>query len=332
MIITRTPFRVSFAGGGSDLANYYEKFGGAVVSTAINKYVYLSMHPYFFKNEYLLKYSKTEHTTSVDEIEHPIIKEIFKLYGISGVNLSSDADIPAGTGLASSSAFAAGLIHLCNVWNGTYLEKEQIAAQAFHVEIDLLKEPIGKQDQYACACGGLNFIEFEKNGQVSIEKIYLPQDGYEKLQKNLLLFYTGKTHKAGDILKEQKKNTTDDARKIENLHKMVSLARDLRSELLHNRVDAMGEILKTNWDLKKSLASGVSNPFIDEYYEKAIKAGAMGGKLLGAGGGGFLLFYVTENNQAKVRESLSDLKEMPFIFDYKGTNVIYYNKTKGIGG
>ena len=147
-------------------------------------------------------------------------------------------------------------------------------------------------------------------------------------KKNLLLFYTGKTHKAGDILQEQKKNTTEDARKIENLHKMVQLAKDLRTELLHDRVDAMGEILKTNWDLKKSLASGVSNPFIDECYERAIKAGAAGGKLLGAGGGGFLLFYVDESNQEKVRETLSDLKEMPFMFDYKGTNVIYYNKAK----
>ncbi len=332
MIITRTPFRVSFAGGGSDLSNYYEKYGGAVVSTAINKYVYLSMHPYFFNNEYLLKYSQTENAKSINEIQHRIIKEVFKLYHITGINLSSDADIPAGTGLASSSAFSVGLIHLCNAWNETYLDREQIADQACHVEIDLLKEPIGKQDQYACSCGGLNFIEFEKNGKVNVEKIYLSSDGYEKLQNNLLLFYTGKTHKAGDILKEQKKNTTDDTKKIENLHKMVSLAKDLRSNLLHNDIDSMGEILKTNWALKKSLASCISDPFIDEQYATAIKAGAAGGKLLGAGGGGFLLFYVPEKNHTRVRSALSHLREMKFEFDNKGTNVIYYNRSsmKGI--
>lgn len=323
MIVTRTPFRVSFAGGGSDLADYYEKFGGAVVSTTINKYVYLSMHPCFFKDGYLLRYFKTERVSSVDEIGHPIIKEIFKLYGIGDVNLSSDADIPSGTGVGSSSAFTAGLIGLCNAWNGTYLGKEQIAAQACHVEIDLLKEPIGKQDQYACACGGLNFIEFKKNGQVSIEKLHLSQDTYEKMQGNLLMFYTGRSRKASDVLREQKRNTTNDPHKIEILHKMVQLARDFRSELLRNRVDSTGVILKMNWEFKKKLAGNISNSFIDGYYEKALKAGAMGGKLLGAGGGGFLLFYVPENNQAKVREALSALQELPFCFDYEGTKVIY---------
>ena len=251
------------------------------------------------------------------------------MYNIEGVNLSSSADVPAGTGLASSSAFTVGLINLCNIKNGIYLKKEQIADLACHVEIDLLKEPIGKQDQYACSYGGLNFIEFKKNGEVNVEKISLLQDTYEKLQKNLLLFYTGKTHKTSDILNEQKKNITDDTDKIEKLHKMVQLAKDLRLELLHNNIDAMGEILRINWDLKKSLASNISNSFIDEYYEKAIKAGAIGGKLLGAGGGGFLLFYVTEKNQKKVREALFDLKEMPFAFEHKGTNIIYDNKIKG---
>ena len=163
MIIVRTPFRVSFAGGGSDLANYYEKYGGAVLSTAINKYSYLCMHPYFFKDGYFLKYSQTELVDDVNDIKHNIIREVFKLYNIRGVDLNSSADIPSGTGLSSSSAFTAGLIHLCNAYNETYMTKEEIAEQACHVEIDLLNEPIGKQDQYACACGGLNFIEFEKS-------------------------------------------------------------------------------------------------------------------------------------------------------------------------
>ena len=326
MIITRTPFRISFAGGGSDLANYYEKFGGAVLSTAINQYVYLSMHPYFFKDGYFLKYSQVEDVHNVDEIKHRIIREVFKLYDIRGVDFNSSADIPSGTGLASSSAFAAGLINLCNAYNETYLNKEEIAEQACRVEIELLKEPIGKQDQYACACGGLNFIEFETSGRVNVDKVFLTTDGYKRLEDNLMMFYTGQTRAAGDILKEQKKNTTDNAAKINNLHKMVQLAKDLREELLHNNIDAMGEILHRGWMYKKELAGGISNELINHYYDLALKNGASGGKLLGAGGGGFLLFYVKEENHQRVRYALRDLKELPFKFDNKGTTIIHYNK------
>lgn len=326
MIITRTPFRVSFAGGGSDLATYYERFGGAVVSTAINKYLYLSMHPYFFKEGYFLKYSDVEHADTVDEIKHGIIREVFKLYNIKGVDLNSSADIPSGTGLSSSSAFTAGLINICNAYNETYKTKEEIAEQACQVEINILGEPIGKQDQYACACGGLNFIEFEKSGRVNIEKIYLTTDGYQRLENNLMLFYTGKTRSASSILTEQKKNTATDDKKVENLHKMVELAKILKKELLHNNIDAMGEILKEGWILKQSLASGITNEFINENYELALKNGAMGGKLLGAGGGGFLLFYVKEENHQRVRSALTNLKEMSFKFDSKGTTIIHYNK------
>ena len=326
MIITRTPFRVSFAGGGSDLAAYYERFGGAVVSTAINKYIYLSMHPYFFKDGYFLKYSDVEHANTVDDIKHNIIRETFKLYNIKGVDLNSSADVPSGTGLSSSSAFTSGLINICNAYNETYKTKEEIAEEACHIEIDILGEPIGKQDQYACACGGLNFIEFEKSGKVNIEKIYLTTEGYQRLENNLMLFYTGKTRSASSILTEQKKNTSSDEKKIENLHKMVQLAKDLKNSLLHNNIDSMGEILAEGWRLKQSLASGISNEFINENYELAIKNGAMGGKLLGAGGGGFLLFYVKEENHQRVREALKQLKEMPFKFDNKGTTIIHYNK------
>lgn len=326
MIITRTPFRVSFAGGGSDLANYYEKYGGAVVSTAINKYVYLSMHPFFFHDGYFLKYSEVERVDSVDDIQHSIIRNVFKMYDIKGVDFNSSSDIPSGTGLASSSAFTAGLINLCNAYNETYLDKEEIAEQACHVEIDLLGQPIGKQDQYACACGGLNFIEFETSGKVNVEKLFLTTDGYTRLENNLMMFYTGQTRAAGDILKEQKKNTTEDEKKILNLHKMVQLAKNLKNELLHNNIDATGEILHQGWQYKKELAGKISNPLIDDAYETAMKAGASGGKLLGAGGGGFLLFYVKEENHERVRYALRGLREMPFKFDNKGTTIIHYNK------
>lgn len=324
MIITRTPFRISFAGGGSDLAAYYEKFGGVVVSVSIKKYMYLSLHPYFFKDGYLLKYSKTENVNDTEEIKHPIIRNVFKRYGIKGVDFNSSADIPAGTGLASSSAFTVGLLNLCNAYTDTYLTKEKIAELACDIEISDLNEPIGKQDQYACACGGLNFIEFYKDGVVSVEKMFLTSDNYHKLENNLLMFYTGETRSTGDILSEQRANTINDNTKIENLHKMVALAKELKEELLKGNIDSMGEILHTGWMYKKELATGISNDFINNYYDLAMKNGASGGKLLGAGGGGFLLFYVKDENKEKLRKALSELKELDFQFDNKGTTVIYY--------
>jgi D-glycero-alpha-D-manno-heptose-7-phosphate kinase len=326
MIITRTPFRISFAGGGSDLPNYYEKYGGSVLSISINKYMYLSLHPYFNNNGYLLKYSKTESTEDINEIKHPIIREVFKKYGIKGVDFNSSADIPAGTGLASSSAFAVGLINLCNAYTDKYMNKEEIAELACQIEIEELKEPIGKQDQYACACGGLNFIEFYKDGVVDVEKVYLMSQAYHSLEDNLLMFYTGQTRSASNILSEQKNNTTNDKAKIANLDKMVQLSKDLKEELLKGNIDAMGDILHTGWMYKKELANGISNPDIDYYYELAMQNGAKGGKLLGAGGGGFLLFYVTEDSREKVRTALKDLKEIDFRFDNKGTSIIHYSK------
>ena len=326
MIITRTPFRISFAGGGSDLADYYEKYGGSVVSVSINKYMYLTIHPYFDQDRYFLKYSKTESVDTVDEIQHPILRTIFKRYGIKGVDFNSSADIPAGTGLASSSAFTVGLINLCNAYTDKYMNKQDIAELACHTEIVDLKEPIGKQDQYACACGGLNFIEFYKDGVVDVEKLYLMSNAYHSLEKNLLMFYTGQTRSAGSILAEQKKNTSNDEAKVNMLHKMVALSKDLKDELLKGNIDAMGEILHTGWMYKRELANGITNPDIDHYYNLAIENGASGGKLLGAGGGGFLLFYVKEDKKDQLRKALSDLKEIDFNFDNKGTSIIYYNK------
>lgn len=326
MIITRTPFRISFAGGGSDLKDYYEKYGGSVLSVTINKYIYVFMHPYFDKDGYLLKYSKAENVSKLEDIQHPIIRTVLGQYRIKGVDLTSSADIPAGTGLASSSAFTVGLINLCNAYTDRYMTKEDIADRACQIEIDELREPIGKQDQYACACGGLNFISFRQDGTVDVEKVFLQTDTYRVLEKNLLMFYTGKTRAAGSILTQQKKNTSSDKAKIENLHKMVKLSKDLKTELLKGNTNAMGEILHTNWMYKKELANGITNPLVDECYEAALKAGARGGKLLGAGGGGFLLFYVEEQHHARVRRALNKLKEINFSFDTKGTHVIYYNK------
>ncbi|GAB4431848.1 MAG: GHMP kinase [bacterium] len=323
MIIVKTPFRISFCGGGSDLKEYYSRYGGAVLSTTINKYVYLSMHPYFYKDGYLLKYMKHEEAENVEEIKHRIIREVFKDYGIKGVDFNSSADIPSGTGLGSSSSFTVGLINLCNIYTGRYMSKAEIADYACRIEIERLKEPIGKQDQYAAAFGGLNFITFNQDDTVNVEKIFLNRENYEQLQNNLLMFYTGETRSAGEILSEQKANLNDN-KKVSFLHKMVSLTYDLKNEFMKGNIDALGEILHTGWMYKKELASNITNDKIEHYYNLAIKNGALGGKVLGAGGGGFLLFYVKEENKEKLKNALKDLYRLDFRFETQGTTMIYY--------
>lgn len=325
MIITRTPFRVSFAGGGSDLKEYYLKYGGSVLSVSIDKYVYLSIHPYFHENKFFLKYSSNELVDDADKIQHKIIKQIVKDYNIKGIDFNSSADIPSGTGLGSSSAFTSGLITLFNAYTGKYMNTENIASYACDIEINKLGEPIGKQDQYACAVGGLNFIKFNQDDTVSLEKILLPSEKIKNLQENLLMFYLGTTRAASSILTEQKNNTSSNQQKVENLHKMVKLSEELRIELLKGNIDSMGEILHKGWMYKKELASQISNEKIDYYYDLAIRNGATGGKLLGAGGSGFLLFYVDKSNHERLRNAMTDLEELRFNFDNEGTKVIYYN-------
>ncbi len=323
MILTRTPLRVSFCGGGSDLKEYYLEHEGAVLSATINKYVYLSLHPYFYGNKYFLKYSRSELVDDLSQIKHRIIKQVFKDYKIGFVDFNSSADVPSGTGLGSSSAFCVGLTNLCNAYTNRYMTKENIAKYASHVEIDLLKEPIGKQDQYSCAIGGLNFISFKRDENVVVEKIYMNPEKRRLLEQNLMMFYTGQTRAAKEILTEQRKNTKS-LQKTQLLHKLVALARDLQKVLLTGQIDLMGEILHEAWQHKKKLASGISNSMIDESYRLAMKKGALGGKLLGAGGGGFLLFYVKKNQQEGVRKALKNLREMPIHFDYQGTVVAHH--------
>ena len=322
MIITRTPFRVSFAGGGSDIKEYYQKYGGAVLSVTINKYIYLSMHPYFQKDGYFLKYSNLECVDNVNKIQHRIIKQILDDYNIKGIDFNSSADIPSGTGLGSSSAFTAGLINLCNIYTQKYMKKTEIANYACEIEIDKLKEPIGKQDQYACAIGGLNFIEFNRDDIVTTEKIVLDKDKLNNLQSSLLMFYTGANRSASAVLKEQKGNIAD-GKKTANLQKMVLLAYELRDELLKGNIDCFGEILHKGWLYKKELSSQISNEKIDYYYNLAMQNGASGGKLLGAGQNGFLLFYAEKNKQQQLRTALKELSELDFEFENIGTTVIY---------
>jgi D-glycero-alpha-D-manno-heptose-7-phosphate kinase len=322
MIISRTPFRISFAGGGSDIKKYYREYGGAVLSTTIDKYVYLSIHPYFAESKIFLKYSSNELVDKPDEIHHPIIRELFKYYEIGGVDFNSSADIPSGTGLGSSSAFTVGLIMLCNAYLGKYISKEDAADLACQIEIDYLNEPIGKQDQYASSYGGLNFIQFQPDEKVVVERVHIHEEKMNIMQRRLMMFYLGKSRSANLILQDQVVHI-DGKKQKENLHKMVALAKVLKTELSNGSIDKLGEIMHEGWMYKKELSQKISDSLIDEYYRMALSAGATGGKLLGAGGGGFLLFYVDEDKQAYVRQQLSSLYELKFNFDNSGSCLIF---------
>lgn len=324
MIISRTPLRISFCGGGSDLKEFYKRHEGVVLSTSINKYIFLSLHPYFFGNKYFLKYSQSELVDDVAHIKHRIIKQVFQDYQINQVDFNSSADIPSGSGLGSSSAFTVGLANLCNAYTGRYASKEALAEYACQVEIEKLGEPIGKQDQFSCAVGGLNMIRFHPDETVSVEKVCISPQKRNYLKKNLLVFYTGRNRSASGILKEQRENTLKGGRRVKNLQKMVKLAHDLGKELSRGNIDEMGDILHTSWMYKRELARKISSGDIDAYYDLAVKNGASGGKLLGAGGGGFLLFYVKEYHQPMVRHALSGLKELDFQFDNDGSTIIYF--------
>ncbi len=323
MIITRTPFRVSFVGGGSDLKSFYERHKGAVISTSINKYMYISSHKFFEEDKIRVKYSKTETVTGTSELQHPILRTVLDKFEIKGgLEFSSIADVPAGTGLGSSSAFTVGLLNNLHIISGKPASKEMLADEACHIEIDLLKEPIGKQDQYAAAVGGLNVIEFLASGQVSVHPVIIDEAAYTTLQKNLLMFYTGDQRSASAILAEQNKNNTQEE-KFKALQKMVGLVYETRDALQAGRIDDFGKILHENWILKKNLASGITNVTIDKAYETAMANGALGGKLLGAGGGGFLLFYCPQHSQEKLIAALKPFRKFDFKFEQEGTKLIH---------
>lgn len=323
MIITKTPFRISFVGGGSDLEAFYRHSQGAVLSTTIDKFMYISSHNFFDEDKIRIKYSRTETVNNVNHIKHPIVREVMKKFNIKGaLEISSNADIPAGTGLSSSSSFTVGLLHNLYTICGKFVTKQQLAEEACRIEIEKLKEPIGKQDQYAASFGGLNVIKFNCSGTVSVEPIHLRKNTYQGLQANLMMFYTGKPRKASDILTEQK-NNLESHKKLEVLKQMVELVWKLRCALYEEKLDMFGKILHENWLLKKQLALKISNDHVDKIYETALESGAVGGKLLGAGGGGFMLFYCEPKNQHRLTKALSGFKKVEFRFENEGSKIIY---------
>lgn len=321
MIITRTPFRVSFSGGGSDIPAFYEKHGGCTVSTTIDKYMHISIHPTFDERNIILKYSETETIRNYKDIKHKYYRQILSDTMIRGVEITSTADVPAGTGLGSSSSFTVGVFHAISSYQNRLVGKETLAKRACELEIEELGLPIGKQDQYAAAYGGLNYYEFQPEGSVMVHPIVMHKEKRRELEQSLMMFYTGGIHSAETILKEQNQNVIYGEKEQAQL-KMCEFTRNLRDELAQGNLESISEILNDNWKLKRTLAHGITNPYIDELYELALKNGAKGGKLLGAGGGGFLLLFVPPERQQDVRSKLK-IKDMPFKFDAQGSAIIY---------
>lgn len=328
MIISKTPCRISFAGGGSDIESYYRENGGAVVSVTIDKYVYLTLQRRFDES-IRIGYSRTEEVAEVAQIQHPIVRHCLSLLGPSrGVEITSHADIPSrGSGLGSSSSFTVGLLNGLYAYQGRHAAPQVLADQACHVEIGLCKDPIGKQDQFAAAFGSLRMYHFHPDGTVGVDPLICRPQTIEKLQDNLMMFYTGITRSAGEILKEQTKVLGSERSAIEKMRKIVDHAHVLRHELENGNPDGLGEILHESWLLKRKLSAGITNSDIDSWYEAARAAGATGGKILGAGGGGFLLLYVPLDRQPAVRQALAHLRRIPFRFESEGSKIIFYQPT-----
>lgn len=327
MIISRTPLRMSFVGGGSDLPVFYRRFGGAVVSTAINQFVYVTVNKKF-DQRIRVSYSRTEDAASVARIRHPLVREAMKMLGINGgIEITSIADVPSkGTGLGSSSSFTVGLLHVLHAYSQRYAGAEQLASEACQIEIERCAEPIGKQDQYAAAYGGLNFIRFNPDDSVVVEPIICRRETIEQLQAQILTFYTGITRSASGILEQQQRAVASEKKKQKLMRRMVELAGELRRELQANRADALGEIIHEGWVLKRSLTPGISTGVIDEWYARARKAGAIGGKLLGAGAGGFLMFQAPRERHEAISRALNGLRQVDFRFEPQGSGIIFVHR------
>jgi len=325
MIITRTPFRISFAGGGSDLDAFYSQEPGVVLSTAIDKYMYLTVMQRF-GNTFRISYSKTELVDQVDSIEHPIVRECLRSLEIRrGLEIVSMADIPSQTGLGSSSSFTVGLLHALYAIQGRVVSAERLAREACEIEIEKLHEPIGKQDQYIAAHGGLQLIRFNPDGSVFADPVVCPPGTKQELNHRLMIFFTGMTRSARDVLDKQR-SATHEKRPV--LRRMCAIAYEMRDVLTAgNDLNAFGRLLHEAWQAKRSIEASISSSNFDDIYERGIHAGALGGKLLGAGGGGFMLFYCEPHLQNRLRAELAELQEVPFGFEAQGSSIIYVGES-----
>ena len=327
MVTSRTPFRISFFGGGTDYPTWYRKNGGSVISTTINKYCYLSCRflPPFFDYNYRVRYYYNELVNSVDDIKHPSVRACIKKLGIEkGLDIVHNADLPAQSGLGSSSTFTVGLLNALHALDHYMPTKRELALEAINIEQGILKENVGSQDQTAAAFGSLNRIRFGGVSEMEVEQIIIPPERIAELQGNLLLFFTGFTRNADSVAEEQIKNTP---KKSSELNRMMELVDQAQGILLSksDNLDEFGKLLDEQWQLKRSMTSLISNSSIDEIYEAALENGALGGKLLGAGSGGHILFYCLPDVQHKVKEVLSGLLHVPFRFEHTGSQIIYYS-------
>ena len=321
MIIARSPLRISLGGGGTDLPSYYREHGGFLIAAAIDKYVYVTVMRPFTPGIYL-KYSELERVDHVDEIRHPIIREAMELmeFETPQVEITTLADIPAGTGLGSSGSFTTALLRSLCMHKRRLVHPQELAEMACHIEIDRLGEPIGKQDQYIAAYGGITCFDFNSDDSVTARPLTLDKETLHALEDNLLLFFTGYSRSAGSILKDQKSRTQNsDTDMLNNLHYVKELGERSREALENSNPVMFGRIMHEHWEHKKKRSGGMTNPEIDRWYELAMKSGAVGGKLVGAGGGGFLMFYTEDNNRLKQAMTAAGLEEVRFRFDFEGT-------------
>jgi len=324
MIVTKTPLRMSFVGGGSDLPAFYREEVGAVLSTSINKYMYICVNKKF-DGRIRISYTRTEEVDQIQDVNHPLVREALKLVGINGgIEIASMSDIPShGSGLGSSSSYTVGLLNALYAFRNQNSSKEMLAKQACEIEIDRCGEPIGKQDQYSAAYGGLNLIRFHPDGSVSVDPVFCKPTLLQELEDSILVFFTGRTRSASAVLANQSKAMeTNDRREL--MRRMVKIAFEMKQQLESGTIEYFGNLLDENWRLKSQLTTGITDSQINSWYLKGMSHGALGGKLLGAGNGGFIMFFAPKDKHEKIKSALSELQTVKFSFDRNGTQIVYY--------
>jgi D-glycero-alpha-D-manno-heptose-7-phosphate kinase len=330
MIISRTPYRISFFGGGTDYPEYYLKHGGKVLGVAIDKYSYLNVRklPPFFEHKHRIVYSRQENVCNLEDIQHPSVRNCLKFMDIKdGISIHHDGDIPARSGMGSSSSFTVGLLNSLYAMRGKRVSQSDLLSQALYVEQDMIAENVGSQDQTFAVYGGLNIIEFRQDSNIVVKPILINHQRLNHFQSNIMLIFSGLSRFSSEVAKEQKQRINENLAHLDNMKSLVSEAQNILES--DRDLREFGELLNYTWELKKKLSSQITNPLVDEIYSTAMKNGALGGKLLGAGGGGFLAFFVEPDKQNAVRESLSSFLHIPISFDFDGTKIIVYKPWEG---